>query len=71
MGPGGADRLDFEALETGLRRRMLEMGAQLAARRINQDHSRTGSACASLATAGVRRTMRDARRRRSRRCWVR
>ena len=39
MGPGGADRLDFEALETGLRRRMLEMGAQLAARRINQDHS--------------------------------
>ncbi len=39
MGPGGADRLDFEALETGLRRRMLEFGAQLAARRINQDHS--------------------------------
>ena len=29
----------MEALETGLRRRMLEFGAQLAAQRINEDHT--------------------------------
>ena len=39
IGPGSADSLDFEALETCLRRRALEFGAQLAAQRLNQDHS--------------------------------
>ena len=39
IGPGSAERLDFEALETCLRRRVLEFGAQLAAQRLNQDHS--------------------------------
>ena len=39
IGPGSAERLDLEALETCLRRRVLAFGAQLAAQRLNQDHS--------------------------------
>lgn len=39
MGAGSGDSLDFEALETCLRRRALEFGAQLVAQRLNQDHS--------------------------------
>ncbi len=39
VGDGEADGLDFEALETAVRRRMLELGARGVERRVNGDRS--------------------------------
>ena len=54
VGPGSADTLDLEALETGLRRRMLEFGAQLAAQRINEDHTDQAGPRLACACGGCR-----------------
>ena len=39
MGPAAAEALDFEALETALRRRVLEGAARTVETQLNQDHS--------------------------------
>ena len=39
MGPAAAAALDFEALETALRRQVLELAARTVETHLNQDHS--------------------------------
>lgn len=39
MGPLAAEALDFEALETALRRQVLEWAARTVEAQLNQDHS--------------------------------
>ena len=38
-GPGAADKLDFEALETAVRRRVLALAARVVERDFNEDRS--------------------------------
>ena len=38
-GPGAADKLDFKALETAVRRRVLALAARVVERDFNEDRS--------------------------------
>ena len=60
MGPAAAAALDFEALETALRRQVLELAARTVETHLNQDHSdatpRHNCSCGGSARYAGRRT---------------
>ena len=62
MGPVAADALDLEALETALRRQVLELAARTLEAHLNQDHSDAAPShrcsCAGTARYAGRRTKR-------------
>ena len=54
MGPAAAEALDFEALETAVRRQVLEVAARTVEAHLNQDHSDTAARVSCPCGGGAR-----------------